>query len=163
MIRQIDKIELADGTILEIKFRDKWFENPEIKKAFRNIVVATKVDETKPVLRFLFIHPSYFRAFEEFGLPLLFMPIVGNYDKYQTRITEVIQSSKERANLEFSEFTKKIAPIIVEAFVKPFFYWLKEAKKQTRELAEEEIKKQEVWRKDDLLALIDRLIEGIQD
>jgi len=83
LIQQIDKIELADGRTLKIKFRDKWFENPEIRKAFQNIVVAARVDKTKSVLRFFFIHPSYFRAFEEFGLPLLFTPLVSNYNKYQ--------------------------------------------------------------------------------
>lgn len=140
MIQQIDKIELADGTTLEIKFKDRWFENSEIKKAFKNIVVATRVDKTKSVLRFFFVHPSYFRAFEEFGLPLLFMPIVSNYKKYQAQVTEVIQLSKENANVEFSEFQKKTAPIILEVFVKPFFHWIKEAK-ESAEKSEEEIKK----------------------
>lgn len=122
-----------------------WFEKPGVKKAFEKIIVASKVEENKPVLRFFFVHPSYFRAFEEFGLPLLFMPIVANYDKYQPQIPRVIQSSKETANLEFSEFTKKIAPIILKVFVKPFFQWLREAKEQTQELEEEGIKKQFVY------------------
>lgn len=140
VIEQIDKIDLADGTTLEIKFKDKWFENPEIKKAFRNIVAATKVDKTKAVLRFFFIHPSYFRTFEEFGLPLLFMPITANYNKYQNQIVEVIQSSKETANLEFSEFTNMIAPIFLEVFIKPFFHWLRQT--EPTEKSEEEIKKE---------------------
>lgn len=144
MIRQIDKIELVDGAILEIKFQDKWFENPEIKKAFKRLVVATRVDKTKPVLRFFFIHPSYFRAFEEFGLPLLFMPIVSNYDKYQTQIAEIIQLSKETADQKFLEFTMKISPIIFEAFIKPFFQWLKKAKKPAQK-SEEELKKQFIF------------------
>ena len=140
MIQQIDKIELADGTTLEIKFKDRWFENSEIKKAFKNTVVATRVDKTKSVLRFFFVHPSYFRAFEEFGLPLLFMPIVSNYKKYQAQVAEVIQLSKETANAEFSEFGKKIAPIILEVFVKPLSHWLEEAK-ESAEKSEEEIEK----------------------
>jgi len=139
VIEEIKNIELADGTKLEIRLNGKWFDKLEAKKAFKGIVVATKVDKTKPVLRFFFVHPSYFRAFEEFGLSLLFVPVVTNYNKYQNNITEMIQSSKETANVEFSEFVKKVAPIVMEVFIKPFFQWLKEAKKPSLK-SEEEIK-----------------------
>lgn len=143
LIQPIDKITLADGTAREIKLKDKWFENLEMKKAFKNIIVATRVDKTKSVLRFFFIHPSYFRAFEEFGLPLLFMPVVANYNQYQNRIVEVIQSSKERANLEFTEFTKSIFPIFVEVVVKPLLQWIGHI--EPTQKSEEEIKKEFVF------------------
>jgi len=142
LIQQIDKIELTDGTILEIQSRDKRFESPQIKKAFREIVVATRLDRTRPVLRLFFVHKSYFQAFEEFGLPLLFVPVVANYSQYKDRVADAITLAKERAKEEFSEFFGRIMPIIIEEYVAPFFHWLEKTTNQTPELTEEEFRKQ---------------------
>jgi len=141
MIREVNCIELADGTRLEIKIKDEWFKKQDIKKALKNIIVATRVDETKSVLRFFFVHPSYFRTFEDLGLPLLFVPIVENYTKYQSRITDIIQTSKETANVEFSEFGKKIAPIIIEVLINPLSQWVEETQRIPQK-SEEELKQQ---------------------
>jgi len=145
MIREVDRIELKDGTELEIKMQDEWFKKEEMKKALRNILVATRVDKTKSVLRFFFIHPSYLRAFEDLGLPLLFVPIVTNYARYRSKINEIIQTSKETANVEFSEFGKKIAPIIAEVLINPLTQWLEETERLPQK-SEEEFKQQFIVR-----------------
>lgn len=139
MVKEVNRIELADGTKLEIRTEDEWFKKPEIKEALKRILVASRVDKTKSVVRFFFVHRSYFRAFDELGLPLLFMPIVSNYAKYRLRISDIIQKSKETANVEFYEFGRKIYPIIMKAFINPLSQWLEEIE-SLPEISEDELK-----------------------
>jgi len=145
MTRKINEIELADGIKLEIKVQDKWFEDKEIKKAFRRIIAAINIPKTKSLLRFFFIHPSYFRTFEEFGLPLLFIPKISNYTKYKPQVTERIQISKEIAKIEISDFMNRIYPILIKAFIKPLSKWLKREIEITHE-SEEELQKQVLFK-----------------
>lgn len=133
-----EKIELYDGTILEVKSNNKWLESSQVSKAFRNIIAATRIEKTSSILRFFFIHKSYFRAFEEFGLPLMFMPIVTNYHYFNDGVADSIKLSKEKAKEEFSEFSGNIFPIIISEYITPFVNSLREKREQPTGLSEKD-------------------------
>ena len=146
LIQPIEKIELLDGSILEINPQNKWLENPQIRKAFREIIAASRVDKTSPVLRFFFVHKSYFQAFEELGLPLLFMPIVSNFRYYHNGVADAIKLSKEKAKEEFSEFVGGILPSIVSEYFAPFVQSFMETFNQSQGLSEEEVEKKVLFK-----------------
>ena len=119
MIKEVFEVELADGTRLEVKFRNRWFDNLRVTDKFQGIIAATRLEDGKSVLRFLFAHRSYFQLFGDLRLPLLFMPLAANYDKFEESILEVLRWYKEQASVEFEMMSKKIFPVIGEVLLRP--------------------------------------------
>jgi len=55
-MERVEKITIADGTNLEVKHEDGMLGKPDVKRVFRKIVAATKVNKTRS---FAFLNEPY--------------------------------------------------------------------------------------------------------
>lgn len=131
------QITIEDGTILEVKFKERWFDNLKTED-LEGILTAIKLEEGKDILRFLFSHRSYFRILGNMGVSLLFFPFVTNYEKFSDKIDDAIKWSKERKSVEFQRLSQKFFPILRDVMIIPMLKRFESTQDRLEGVAEEE-------------------------